>query len=144
MILKLRVSLPDPYLSEYFQWLAERVDERMKTNPRKPAYKELIGNRRQATASDKRHSLPTLSNQRLSNPETAANGRVVHWILEQEFDDAMQYDDCRSHGLDLHCASRRLTAIAGDYIRPAWARRSTGAGRLSHGQPGSTISQHEG
>lgn len=26
----------DPFLSEYFQWLAERIDERMRENPRKP------------------------------------------------------------------------------------------------------------
>ena len=26
----------DPFLSEYFQWLAERISERMATNPRKP------------------------------------------------------------------------------------------------------------
>lgn len=29
----------DPFLGEYFQWLAERIDERMKQNPRKPFYK---------------------------------------------------------------------------------------------------------
>ena len=28
----------DPFLGEYFQWLAERIDERMKANPRKPFY----------------------------------------------------------------------------------------------------------
>ena len=28
----------DPFLGEYFQWLAERIDERMKENPRKPFY----------------------------------------------------------------------------------------------------------
>jgi hypothetical protein len=30
-----REKLPDPYLGEYFQWLAERIDEVMKKNPRK-------------------------------------------------------------------------------------------------------------
>ena len=28
----------DPYLAEYFQWLAEQIDERLKQNPRKPFY----------------------------------------------------------------------------------------------------------
>ncbi len=32
----MRVKIPDPYLNEYFQWLAERIDERMRNNPRKP------------------------------------------------------------------------------------------------------------
>lgn len=35
---RLRVTTSDPYLAEYFQWLAERVDERMRTAPRTPAY----------------------------------------------------------------------------------------------------------
>ncbi|PWT97441.1 MAG: hypothetical protein C5B52_13840 [Bacteroidetes bacterium] len=34
----IRVKAPDPFLGEYFQWLAERIDENMKTNPRKPFY----------------------------------------------------------------------------------------------------------
>ena len=34
----LRVSLSDPYLGEYFQWLAQRVDARMAEHPRRPAY----------------------------------------------------------------------------------------------------------
>lgn len=29
----------DPYLSEYYQWLAERMEERAKENPREPFYK---------------------------------------------------------------------------------------------------------
>lgn len=29
----------DPYLNEYYQWLAERMAERAKSNPRKPFYK---------------------------------------------------------------------------------------------------------
>lgn len=29
----------DPYLGEYFQWLAERIDNRLKQTPRKPFYK---------------------------------------------------------------------------------------------------------
>jgi hypothetical protein len=39
VILDMREELPDPFLSEYFQWLAERLGERMQTNPRKPFYK---------------------------------------------------------------------------------------------------------
>ena len=34
----IREKSPDPFLGEYFQWLAERIDERMKQNPRKPFY----------------------------------------------------------------------------------------------------------
>jgi hypothetical protein len=29
----------DPFIGEYFQWLAERIDERLRENPRKPFYK---------------------------------------------------------------------------------------------------------
>jgi hypothetical protein len=31
-----RTTSPDPYLGEYFQWLAERIEERMRTRPRQP------------------------------------------------------------------------------------------------------------
>ena len=31
-----RKKTNDPFLSEYFQWLAELIDKRMKENPRKP------------------------------------------------------------------------------------------------------------
>ncbi len=34
----IREKQPDPFLGEYFQWLAERIDERMKQNPRRPYY----------------------------------------------------------------------------------------------------------
>ncbi len=34
----IREKQPDPFLGEYFQWLAERIDERMRKNPRKPFY----------------------------------------------------------------------------------------------------------
>jgi len=34
----IREKNPDPFLAEYFQWLAERIDERMRDNPRKPYY----------------------------------------------------------------------------------------------------------
>lgn len=36
VIFDMRKKLPDPFLSEYFQWLAEELGERMKTNPRIP------------------------------------------------------------------------------------------------------------
>ena len=32
----MRVEQPDPYLSEYFQWLADLIKKRMKECPRKP------------------------------------------------------------------------------------------------------------
>jgi len=38
MFLDMRENMPDPFLAEYFQWLAERIDERMKECPRKPFY----------------------------------------------------------------------------------------------------------
>jgi hypothetical protein len=38
LFLDIRENQPDPFLGEYFQWLAEQLDERMKTNPRKPFY----------------------------------------------------------------------------------------------------------
>ena len=39
MFLDMREKTPDPFLGEYFQWLAERIDERMRENPREPFYK---------------------------------------------------------------------------------------------------------
>jgi hypothetical protein len=39
VFLDMREKTPDPFLGEYFQWLAERIDERMRQNPRKPFYK---------------------------------------------------------------------------------------------------------
>jgi hypothetical protein len=36
MYLDMRKKLSDPFLGEYFQWLAERIHERMRDNPRKP------------------------------------------------------------------------------------------------------------
>ena len=38
MYLDMREKMPDPFLGEYFQWLAEQIDERMKQNPRKPFF----------------------------------------------------------------------------------------------------------
>lgn len=35
---EMREKTPDPFLGEYFQWLAERLDERMRKTPRKPYY----------------------------------------------------------------------------------------------------------
>lgn len=32
----------DPFIGEYFQWLAERIDERMKMNPRRPFHESGI------------------------------------------------------------------------------------------------------
>jgi hypothetical protein len=32
----IRENQPDPFLGEYFQWLAERINQRMVENPRKP------------------------------------------------------------------------------------------------------------
>ena len=40
IFLDIRQKAPDPFLGEYFQWLAERIDERMKQNPREPFYKK--------------------------------------------------------------------------------------------------------
>jgi hypothetical protein len=39
MFLDMREKTPDPFLGEYFQWLAERIDARMRANPRQPFYK---------------------------------------------------------------------------------------------------------
>lgn len=36
MFMDIRENQPDPFLGEYYQWLAEGIDERMKKNPRKP------------------------------------------------------------------------------------------------------------
>jgi len=38
MIEDSRRKRTDPFLCEYFQWLAERIDERMRIAPRKPFY----------------------------------------------------------------------------------------------------------
>ena len=38
MFLDIREKAPDPFLGEYFQWLAEGIEERMQKNPRKPFY----------------------------------------------------------------------------------------------------------
>ena len=41
LFLEMRQSIPDPFLGEYFQWLAEQIDRRMKKNPRKPFFETL-------------------------------------------------------------------------------------------------------
>ena len=38
LFLDMREKNPDPFLGEYFQWLAERINERMQQNPRRPFY----------------------------------------------------------------------------------------------------------
>jgi hypothetical protein len=40
MFLDMRAKMPDPYLGEYFQWLAGRIDERMKNHPRRPFFEQ--------------------------------------------------------------------------------------------------------
>ena len=40
VILNIRTTQPDPFLSEYFQWLAERLSKRMQEKPRKPFNEE--------------------------------------------------------------------------------------------------------
>jgi hypothetical protein len=39
VFIDIREKAPDPFLGEYFQWLAEQIDERMKQSPRKPFHK---------------------------------------------------------------------------------------------------------
>jgi hypothetical protein len=36
VMLDIRENQPDPFLGEYFQWLAEGVDQRLRLNPRTP------------------------------------------------------------------------------------------------------------
>ena len=38
LYIDLRMVQPDPFLGEYFQWLAEHLDKRMREHPRKPFY----------------------------------------------------------------------------------------------------------
>jgi hypothetical protein len=40
IILDLRAKVPDPFLSEYFQWLAEQIDDSMTNHPRLPFYEQ--------------------------------------------------------------------------------------------------------
>jgi hypothetical protein len=38
MFTNIRENQPDPFLGEYFQWLAETISHEMKKNPRRPFY----------------------------------------------------------------------------------------------------------
>jgi hypothetical protein len=38
VFLDMREKIPDPFLGEYFQWLAERIEQRMKEHPRQPFF----------------------------------------------------------------------------------------------------------
>jgi len=42
IFMDIREKSPDPFLGEYFQWLAENIDRRMKENPRKPFYSDPV------------------------------------------------------------------------------------------------------
>jgi hypothetical protein len=42
MFTEIRENQPDPFLGEYFQWLAEQINERMLEKPREPFYKTNI------------------------------------------------------------------------------------------------------
>jgi hypothetical protein len=46
VFLDIREKTPDPFLGEYFQWLAEQIDERMKKNPRKPFHESPVSSPR--------------------------------------------------------------------------------------------------
>jgi hypothetical protein len=37
-VLDMREKVPDPFLAEYFQWMAHQIDRRLKENPRKPFF----------------------------------------------------------------------------------------------------------
>ena len=41
--IRVQANQPDPFLGEYFQWLAERIDERLLRHPRKPFYQLRTG-----------------------------------------------------------------------------------------------------
>ena len=38
MFLNIRENQPDPFLGEYFQWLAEKINKQMRDNPRRPFF----------------------------------------------------------------------------------------------------------
>jgi len=39
MFMDMRKNAPDPYLAEYFEWLADKIDKQLRDNPREPFYK---------------------------------------------------------------------------------------------------------
>ena len=41
VIVDIRERAPDPFLGEYFQWLAERIEERLRDCPRTPIHESL-------------------------------------------------------------------------------------------------------
>jgi hypothetical protein len=55
MFLDMREKQPDPFLGEYFQWLAERIDKRMRESPRKPFFETQIPSSRLA---NRKHFMP--------------------------------------------------------------------------------------
>jgi hypothetical protein len=46
MFMDIRTNAPDPFLGEYFQWLAEEIDRRMTVCPRSPFNESRRGRRR--------------------------------------------------------------------------------------------------
>ncbi len=40
MFLDMRKKIPDPFLGEYFQWLAKQIEDRMRDHPRPPFYEQ--------------------------------------------------------------------------------------------------------
>ncbi len=38
MFMNMREKFADPYLGEYFQWLADQIDKRLRGNPRRPVF----------------------------------------------------------------------------------------------------------
>ena len=42
LFLDMREKTPDPFLAEYFQWLAELIARRMRENPRKPFFRSKV------------------------------------------------------------------------------------------------------
>jgi hypothetical protein len=38
LVMDMRQNLPDPFMSEYFQWMAQQIEKRMRDNPRKPYF----------------------------------------------------------------------------------------------------------
>jgi hypothetical protein len=49
---------PDPFLGEYFQWLAEHLNDRMQKKPRQPFYKTTVSHHRPHSISKKKPGHP--------------------------------------------------------------------------------------